>query len=493
LADAGPSESIGNQLERILSAPPLVSSPSLSRLLRFLVEETLAGRGAAITEYNLGVGVFHRGSEFNPRTDPIVRVQAHHLRSRLAQYYAKAGAGDPIVIELPARTYVPVFRVVEQPAAPPGVAPPGAPPQPASRRSARVPVAVAAAVALAILAAMALLGHALLGHSWRTAGRTGRHDPDPVAQDWYIRGRYLLDRQTEPAMRQSIDCFLESTARDPQFAAAFAGLADARNLLTQYGYMSPREGMEEARRAAQHAISLDPDLAEGHVALASILEAYDWDFAAADREYRRAIQLNPELPAAHLWYGMFLRDQNRIREAMPELRRAEQLEPFSVLASLNLAYAFRMAGDSNAALDRARRAVELNPELPTAAVLLASIYRWRSDAGDADVALDRALRLAPGNPHALSLLACTYAHLGRRAESVRLFHELQQLAAERYVSPFDLGNVALLLGDEDRAVTWFEEAYRQRSSGMIFLRNEKAGVVMHSPRLRSLIRRIGNG
>lgn len=492
MADAGFPESIGTQLERILSARPLVSSPSLSRLLRYLVEETLAGRGAAINECSLGVAVFHRGSEFNPRIDPIVRVQAHHLRSRLAQYYAQAGVGDAIVIELPARTYMPVFRAVEPPATP-AVAPPEAPPQPPVRRGAHVPLGVAVPVALALIVVVALLGYAVIGQPPRTEARPSHRVPDPAAEDSYIRGRYLLDRQTEPAMRESIGCFLASTARDPQFAAAFAGLADAHNLLVQYGFVPPREEMEEARRAAQHSLSLDPDLAEGHVALASVLEAYDWDFSAAEREYRRAIQLNPQLAAAHLWYGMFLRDQNRIREAMPELRRAEQLEPLSVLTSLNLAYAFHMAGDSDAALDRARRAVELNPELPSAAVLLAGIYRSRSEAGDAGATLDRALGLAPGDPHALSLLACTYAHLGRRELSVRLFHELEQLSARRYVSPFDLGNAALGLGDEDRAVTWFEAAYRERSSGMVALRSQKPDSVMHSPRLLALIRRIGAG
>ena len=505
MADAGLGESVGQQLERILATAPLASSPSLSRFLRFIVEETLAGRGREITEWNLGAQVFNRGGQFNPRFDPIVRVQTHHLRSRLAHYYAGPGSADPIVIELPPRTYVPVFRVVGQPLPPPqaaaptlGLEPPAPlaaaePPQPAaSQPAARRSVAVAVAVT-AVMALVAVAGLAWLDPFWRMERRPTHHEPDPVAQDRYIRGRYLLDRQTESAMRQSIDSFQQATARDPQFAAAFAGLADARNLMAQYGYMAPREGMDEARRAAERAIELDPELAEGHVALACILEAYDWNFAAAEREYRRAIQLDPELPAARLWYGMFLRDQNRIREALPELRRAEQLAPVSVLASVNLAYAFRLAGDFDAALDRARRAVELDPELPTANVLLASIYRARSDSGNADLALDRALRLAPGNPCALALLACTYARLGRREESVRLFHDLQQLAARRYVSPYDLGAVALLLGDEDRAVAWLEEAYRQHSSGMIFLRNDKAASALRSPRLLALIQRIGRG
>src|SRR5581483_6021228 len=115
LQDEGLSTTVKIQLEKILSRPPLASSPSLSRFLRFLVEETLAGREEEISEYNLGVRVFNRGPEFNPRTDPIVRVQTHHLRARLTQYYTTTGAHDPVVIELPSRKYVPVFRVTGVP------------------------------------------------------------------------------------------------------------------------------------------------------------------------------------------------------------------------------------------------------------------------------------------------------------------------------------------------------------------------------------------
>jgi tetratricopeptide (TPR) repeat protein len=270
-------------------------------------------------------------------------------------------------------------------------------------------------------------------------------------------------------------------------------LADALDNLVQYGYMPPRDGMEEARRAAERSLSLDPHLAEGYVALAAITEAYNWDFKKAESQYRRAIELNPGLPAAYLWYGMFLRDQGRLREAMPELRRAEQMEPMSVMASMNLAYALHIAKDSTAATEMANRTEELNPELPLADLLLASIDRAQSNNDDAEDRLDHALTLSAGNAHALSVLACTYARLGRKEESESLLQELEELATQRYVSPFDLGHVALSLGDTDRAANWLEEAYRERSTGMVFLCKEKSDSIMNSPRLRSLVQKIGRG
>ena len=488
MSDTALQDAVIAQLERMLSRPPLVSSPSLSRLLRYLVEETLAGRAAEINEYALGIRIFHRNPDFNPRVDPIVRVQTHYLRAKLGQYYAGAGAQDPILIELPPRTYVPRLPQPEPAAEPPAAeaAPLPEPEQPAveapqtSRRAAVVGMVVVAVAAFGFL-----------GYSWNAV--SAHHDPDTAAQDLYARGRYLLDRQTESALRQSVDCFRQATVKDPRFAAAYAGLADALDTLVQYGYMPPREGMEEARLAAQHALSIDPHLAEGYVALAAISEAYDWDFKKAEIEYRRALQLNPELPAAHLWYGMFLRDQNRIKEAMPELRRAEQMEPTSVMASINLAYAMHIAGDTAAAVEMAQRAQELNPELPIADVLLANIYRSHSEIGDVESTLARARDLSEGNPHALSALACLYARLGRREEGVSVLQEMEQLARERYVSPFDLGNVALSLGDEDRAASWLEQAYQERSTGMVFLCKEKSDSIMKSPRLRSLVQKIHRG
>jgi len=480
-------QSVIAQLERILSGPQLRSSPTLSRFLRYLVEEELAGRGDSLGEYSLGVSVFGRGQKFNRRLDPIVRVQSRNLRARLAQYYAGPGTDDPIVIDLPRRTYVPVFR-----SRVPGVqaAPPQervGQPETVLRAPARVPI-----IATAILV---LLGGTLPLWQMLPAVQSARaaHEADPAAQDLYIRGMFLLDRQTEAALRESIVCFERSVARDPRFAVAYTGSAEAYNMLAQYGYVPPREGMERAREAARHALAIDPDLAEAHVALAAVIEAYDWNWPAAEREYRRAVTLNRGLARAHLWYGMFLRDQGRLQEGLVELRRAAELEPLSVVTNINLAYALMMQGNQSAALEQAQRAVELAPDLAAANLLVSSLYRALDRPAESQAALARAQGLVADNPHALAMLACSYARRGNRNEGARLLRELEQLAERRYVSPFDLGNVALTLGDEDRAVTLFEEAYRQRSSGLVTLRNEREYCAAHSPKLLPLIDRIRTG
>ena len=492
-------EPVISQLERILKSHALASSPSLSRFLRYVVEETLAGRNGCIKEYSLGVNVFGRGEDFNPRLDPIVRVQARNLRARIARYYAGEGTHDPIVIELPKGAYVPVFHIAteggvekaaiaEIAAEAVSVLPEPAPP--AQPRSAKWPrvwsrptlIVVAIVVLLAIAAVWIARTHA--------AGGSYARVPDPLAQDLYTRGRYVMDRQTESALRESVLSFQNAISRDPQFAAAYSGLADAYNMLSQFGFMPPREGMERARKAAAQALAIDPRLAEGHVSLAAVMEAYDWDWAGAEREYRRALELNPGLPAAHLWYGMFLRDQGRLREALPELRRAAQLEPFSVMTSVNLAYGLLAAGNYGAAVEQSRHASELAPGLTAADVVLSHAYRAASNTADSESALARALQSAGESPHSLSVLACEFVKLGKRDQGVRLQQELERLSRQRYVSPFDLGTVSLLLGDEERALGLFEEAYRQRSSGLIFLRNEKCGGMRNDPRFLSLLDKL---
>jgi tetratricopeptide (TPR) repeat protein len=501
---------VNEQLERILKSAPLISSPSLCRFLRYVVEETLAGRASEIKEYPLGVRVFDRGEDFNPRLDPIVRVQARNLRSRIAKYYQGPGADDPIRIELPKGTYVPVFhqvteevRTAEAPAAvaagaeagtPSGVAVyvpssvmPAPPPRSpvAESRQGLGPRFLLATVALVVI----LAGIAVLWIT-RTYAAARQTSADSVSEDLLIRGRYSLDRQTEIALREGILSFEQAASRSPKFAPAYAALADGYNLLSQFGYIAPREGMEKARAAALKSLELNPRLAEGHVALAAVIEAYDWDWAAAEGEYRKALQLSPGLPAAHLWYGMFLRDQGRLKEALPELRRAAQLEPYSVVASINLAYGLLWEGNFPAALEQAKRAVELAPDLPTASLIVAHAARAAAHAAESDAALERARQASSGNPHALALVACELARLGRHEESMRVVRELEALSRQRYVSPFDLGKVSLVLGDGDRALNLFEEAFRQRSSGMIFLRNADDACVRDLPRFRSLIEKM---
>ncbi len=492
------SESVVAQMERILASQRFEASPSLSSFLRYVVTETLAGHGGSLKEYSLGVMVFDRGEAFDPRMDPIVRVQARNLRARLAEYYAGPGAGDPVLIDLPKRTYVPVFE--PRGATTSDVPAVGAPlsevvPQPdAEPPSAAIPGSILRQRRWTAWASAILLLVLIAGAVWLVLPgevQTAAHQPDSQALDLYIRARQLIDRQSEADLRAALDTLTEAIRHDPQFAAAYASIAEAYNVLAQFGYVAPGEGMQAARHAAQTALNLSPLLPDGHTAMAAILEAYDWNWRAAEREYRRAIQLNPSIAASHLWYGMFLRDQGRIAEGLAELRRAAQLDPYSISTSVNLAYGLMLEGNFAAAAHEALHATQLAPSLVIAHVILANAYRAQSRDAEAEAALSRAAEAAGDDPHNLATVARAFAWRGRQEDIRALYVRLETLAKSRYVSPYDLGTLSLALGEENRALAQLQEAFRQRSSGLIFLRYAKFAKNIRDPQFRQLIEKMG--
>jgi tetratricopeptide (TPR) repeat protein len=339
---------------------------------------------------------------------------------------------------------------------------------------------------------VAVVALAAVGAAVWQFGFHARHEPEPdaVAQDLYIHARQSMDQHTEASLRSSIETLGRAVQRAPRYSLAWAGLAEAHNILAQYGYIEPSEGMKEARKAAQKSLEISPDLAEGHVALAAVIEAYDWNWTAAEREYRRAIQLNPELPAAHLWYGMFLRDQNRLKEALPELRHAAQLDPHSAITNLNLAYGLLMDGNSEGAVEAARHACNTAPGMVTAYAILASALRSSGRKEEGKKVLAEALERSSDDAHGLSILARASVRLGDKDSARTMYDRMIEISSHRYVSPYDLGTVSLALGEQDRAVKQFEEALKQRSSGIIFLREADFAKSDLTPEFRSLIERL---
>ena len=510
IADPG---QVRAQMERILSSRTFASAPSIARLLRFIVEETLSGRSDGLKEYTLGVQIFDRGEQYDTRLDPIVRVQARNLRLKLDRYYSDAGVADAILIELPKGCYIPTFRTREpEPVRPllvtlpvPGPVLLSAPaPLPAPEVAAviaigtpsarfRLPVWLGATVCLVLL----LAGGSLT--LWRARGaplatELAKAPPETTGSDarsLYLRGRYLLDRASETTLTQALECFRKALALEPRNAAAWSGLADVYDVQAQFGLISPVRGMAEARSAAQKALQLDPSLAEAHISIAAIYEAYDWNWKAAEREYRRAIELNPQLPSAHLWYGMFLRDQGRLREAMPYLERALRLEPLSVFALCNIAEAYAMQRDYTSAIRNMDVALELAPQSRKLQMMRAGLKREHSGEQTQWInELERARNLNTDDPASTAALARAYAKSGRKADAARLLEELRRIARERYVSPYQIAMVYLALNDLDRALPYLEAAYRERNTGLLFLRSDHFAGYRSNPRFRQLVERM---
>jgi Tfp pilus assembly protein PilF len=380
-----------------------------------------------------------------------------------------------------------------------GVRPlPEAEPLPAPKRvpgfGARVPAWAAAAVCLLLAA-----GGGVLWRSQRAeiaalrVHVAGAHAPASVseAHSLYVRGRYLMDRESEQSLRLAEECFRQAIALDPQYAAAWAGLADVRDVMAQFRFIPPAQGMEDARHAAEKALSLDPLLAEAHVSLGAILEAYDWNWKGAEREYRRAIELNPNLPATHLWYGMFLRDQGRVKEAMPELEMANHMDPLSVFTLVNLANAYVLNGEPAAAERQLKISIDLAPQSPRPAMMLAGVlHDDNRNLPGLIQSLEHAREADGGSPQSVAALASAYARAGRKQDAAKLVSELQKMSRERYVSPYDVATVYLSMDDVEGALPYLEKAYEERSTGMLFLRRPKFECFRSYPRFRSLVEKM---
>ena len=330
----------------------------------------------------------------------------------------------------------------------------------------------------------------------RDGGSLGRRPTEDLeAYDLYLRGRYFWTRRTVDAVRQSVGHFERAIARDSTFALAWAGLADAYILLgsPEYAGMLPAEAMPKARESARRALALDDGLAEAHASLANVLENYDYDFAGAEREYRRALELDPRYATAHQWYAFLLAAHGRLDEASGHMQEALELDPLSgvLLSSQGRLLYFRRDFDSSVA--QYRRAIELDSTFITARIgvgmALQGGGRYREAIGE----LQKVVSMTGGrHPVAYPLLGHALARAGMREEAQKILDGMLAREKSSYVPPEFIALVAIGLGDKDRAFTYLEKARRARSSLLVYLKVDPfVDPLRGDPRLAEMGRAIG--
>jgi tetratricopeptide (TPR) repeat protein len=453
-----------HEVERIASSRPFRSSASLVRLLRFLVAETEAGRGDRLKEYTLGTEVFDRGEGFDPRVDTIVRVQARRLRAKLTEYYGTEGQHDPVVIRLAPGSYVPAFEL--QP--PIGVRRP-------TLRS-QWPLRALAAGTL-VLCAMTALAWRMYATGSRTtvspttvASAAGAYSTNPEAHALYLEAKSAYARGTRDALRESVALYQQATRVDPQFAAAYAGLAYAQ-VLGSSNFVPPTEAMPKARASAQKALDLDDTIVEGHTALGYVALFYDWDFARAASAIDRALALNRYSSTAHELRGQLFAAEGRFADAALEIQEAQHVDPLSPTleydAAWNLIYERRYA-ESVAAC---RRALRNDPNFVLARGLLGLALVLDGQVSDGISELEHAS--AAGDSSVLDLfLVHGYAFAGRAPEARELLERVKASARSRYVCAYEVGSAHAALGDVDQALAWLSRALTERSDCVVWLRVE---------------------
>lgn len=311
----------------------------------------------------------------------------------------------------------------------------------------------------------------------------------PEAYEAYLRARYHLRSLTESGVRRGIAEFERAIALDPRYAAAYAGLAEAHYALSNM-HVDPRQAMERSRAAARRAVALDDRLAQAHGSLALILAFYDWDWAGAEREFRRALALDPAAAETRAFYGVYLALVGRLDESLAELRRARETDPLSLLANSTLSFPLYLEGRYDEALAQSRRVLDLDADYYFAQIAVGMTYEARGDFPRAVAELRKALAM-DDSPEIAAFLARAEALAGDAQAARRRLAGLESNSPSRYVSPYDLALVHEALGDTERTLDLLERAYEVRAEGMGSLKvDPRLRRLRAHPRFQALLRRM---
>jgi TolB-like protein/DNA-binding winged helix-turn-helix (wHTH) protein/Flp pilus assembly protein TadD len=315
---------------------------------------------------------------------------------------------------------------------------------------------------------------------------------NPQAYESYLKGRYFWNKRTADGLKAALAYFNQAIEEDAKYAQAYSGLADTYALLGdwQYAVMTPKEAFPKAKAAAIKALELDSTLGEAHNSLAFCLDGFDWDFDAAGREFRRAMELNPGYATAHHWYAWHLALVGNYDEAVAEMRKAENLDPLSLIINADLAELLVLAHSYDESIGQSHKTIEMDPNFALAHNQLAQAYLEKHMNEEAVAELRKAVQLSGGSPTCIASLARAYAASGEKAEAVKLLNDLKKRSSSGYSGASEIAVIYVSLGDSAQAMSWLERSYEERFNPGALLR-PGFDPLRSDPRFQNLVRRIG--
>ena len=327
-------------------------------------------------------------------------------------------------------------------------------------------------------------------------GITKNYTENNEAYQLYLKGRFYWNKRTAYALHKSVEFYEQAIQRDPNFALAYAGLADTYSLLggpEAGGDMPPIEALPKAKAAALKSIELDGSLAEPHVSLGHVSYFYDRDWVKAESEFKRGLELKPNYPVAHHWYAIFLSSiPGRTPEALTEIRRALELDPTSLVINAWYGRILGVDGQLDQAVEQLRKTVELDPNFNLAHYRLGQAYAEKQMYNEAIDEFNKLLNLPDGRRSGLMGLAHAYALAGRREEAQKRLNELLELSKREFVSPGQIGIIYVALGEKDKAFEYLDEANKVYDLNLMRIKVERRFDPLRSdPRFNDLVKRIG--
>jgi len=302
---------------------------------------------------------------------------------------------------------------------------------------------------------------------------TKHYTENPEAYQLYLQGLYYWNKWTERGFTRAIDYFKQAVERDPNYALAYAGLADAYNFLGDSGYVASKEVRQDAKSAAMHALKIDDTLPEAHIALALVREAYDWNWPGAETEFKRAIQLDPNSATAHQWYGDFLIRVGRLEEAKTELKKAKDLDPLSLPINSSVGLQLYFARQYEPAILQLKKTLDLDPNFVPAQHALEAAYAQSGMYREAVGERQKVLTLS-GNPDLAAAIGEDYRKSGYAGVLQSSLEGLKEVSKERYVSPYNIAQIHARLQEKDQALAWLEQAFGERDSQLTYLKVDPA-------------------
>ncbi|MBO0860255.1 MAG: protein kinase [Chloracidobacterium sp.] len=299
------------------------------------------------------------------------------------------------------------------------------------------------------------------------------HTDNTEAWLLYQKGRYYVHKRTPDWIKKGVECFLQATDLDPNYALAYAGLAEAYGFLaSSTGGQPPREAYPKAKAAAMKALELDKTLGEAHCTLGFFRLLYDWNLAAAEEEFRRAIELSPNFANAWDGCGFYLKATGQSEASIRASQRAQELEPLSLFITLSLAWAYYFAREYDRAIEQGAKALDMDPNFGFAYWHRGMAYIQQNRFGDAVNALRKAISLSGPATTFISYLGYAKARLGKGREARQMIAQLERVSKRQYVSSYFIAIIYLGLGDLDQTFEWLDKAYQERSGFMAFINVE---------------------
>jgi len=312
------------------------------------------------------------------------------------------------------------------------------------------------------------------------------------AYQLYLKGRFYWNKRRAEDLQKAMEYFHQAISVDSEYALAYAGLASAYAPYPEYSGRAASEYIPKAEDAAKKALDLDGTLAEAHAVLGFIKSQYEYDWEGSEREYKRAIELNPNYPTAYHWYRLTLSSQGRFDEALTKIERAQALDPLSLVINWNLVLGYKYMGQYDRMINQVKKTLELDPNFPLAHSGLGYIFVEQTKYDNAIAEFQKVRTIAPNDPSGISGLGYTYARAGRKKDALQMLNELLKLAKQGYSISVQIAQVYAGLGEKDKAFEWLNKGYDERNRWLVDLKISSSWENLRSdPRYHDLLKKIG--